>query len=467
MPLTSEIAHRSPVSVRLTASPEKDCSPSRSSRRISTQCADCACYLSAFSPSSSDFHLSAPIFYALELTLLCNNRCLGCSNVFITHEDKPTRRGQEAHPPLDAAAWRAILERIAPYAHSLKITGGEPTLHPQFKEIVAEINRRGIPFTLFTNARWQNPQEVITLLRASPACTGLLVSLHGATAASHEAFSSVPGSFQETLRNVQLAVEAGLVVAISTIITHWNYAEVEDIVCLAWRLGAEQVVFGRYAGLPLPTIEPTEEQLKHAVQEVEQMREAGEKIKLGNCIPHCFIPNSSAGCLAGIAYCAVDPWGNMRPCTHDGLLCGNLLEQTVEELWLGNKMKSWREFLPTPCAGCPALDNCKGGCQATARQVSGIDPLMRVPLEAPLSQEKVTLTFYEGLRPKGFYSLLQEDFGFVLVCRDQIAPLFPEAQSVVEVCKGTLTLRQIEESFGTKALDLIGSLYRYGFIEMV
>ncbi|HID30035.1 MAG TPA: SPASM domain-containing protein, partial [Desulfobacterales bacterium] len=247
----------------------------------------------------------------------------------------------------------------------------------------------------------------------------------------------------------------------------WNYAEVEDIVRLARRLGAEHAVFGRYAGLPLPAIEPTEEQLRWAVKAVERLRAAGEKIRFGNCIPYCFMPNSSAGCLAGIAYCAIDPWGNMRPCTHDDLLCGNLLEQTVEELWLGDEMESWRSFLPAACVGCPALNDCHGGCRATARQVCGVDPLMKAPLEVLPSQERVTLTFYEGLRPQGFYSVLQEDFGPVLVCGDWIAPLFPEAQSVVEACKRALTLRQIEQKFGPTSLDLIGFLYQQGFIEIV
>ena len=39
---------------------------------------------------------------------------------------------------------------------------------------------------------------------------GLLISLHGIRPENHEAFSRVPGSFEKTLANIQLAERFGL-----------------------------------------------------------------------------------------------------------------------------------------------------------------------------------------------------------------------------------------------------------------
>ena len=86
--------------------------------------------------------LSQPVFYALELTTACDNHCTGCSNVF-----------SAGRLPLSAVDWRRALSGLTSRAHVLKLTGGEPTLHPDFLEIIHAVEETGIPFTLFTNAR--------------------------------------------------------------------------------------------------------------------------------------------------------------------------------------------------------------------------------------------------------------------------------------------------------------------------
>ena len=402
--------------------------------------------------------LSAPILYSLELTPACNNRCLGCGNVF-AHNRTPQ--------PLSAAQWGKILADLKPYIHRLKLTGGEPTLHPEFGAIVATLRGLDIPFALFTNARWRDPAHLVTFLQAVPQCSGLLISLHGATAASHDAFTRVPGSFAETCANVRHVVTAGLNVTTSTVITSYNWYEVEDIVRLSQKLGANHAVFNRYLGKPLSQIEPSEDQLRQAVEAIDDLRRREDRVKFGNCIPQCFYPSSSTGCLAGVAYCTVDPWGNVRPCNHAPLICGNLLEQSIEEIWHGEAMNRWRGMIAEQCWPCLELPRCHGGCRAMA-MIQGVekDPLMREPIlekELELPEE---LTLYEGARPLGRYALRAEDFGYVLVRGNRIVPVTAAARPVLDACDGTMTLLQLRERFGQEALDFIGSLVKKGLIEL-
>lgn len=458
-----------PISVRLTSDALEQTSwRAWTAHNIASQCSDCACYLGGLSPVIQGFHLATPIFYALELTPVCNNRCLGCSNVFIAQQEKTTRRGQNRNNPLDANNWRAVLDRITPYAYSFKITGGEPTLHPQFQEIIREIDKRGIPYTVFTNARWQNPRELVELLKSVSSCTGLLISLHGATPEAHEAFSGVPGSFEETIHNIRLAVDSGLTVVTSTVITSHNWDEIETIADLAKDLGADHAVFSRYSGPSLPLVEPTDEQLMEAVTTVARLQEEGKRIKFGNCIPQCFVPNSSTGCLAGVAYCAVDPWGNLRPCTHDRMICGNILAQSIQEIWHGEIMKSWRNFIPEGCSDCMALDRCHIGCRAAARQNrNGVDPWMGNPFGSLEQKKPTVMTLYERARPKGRYLLREETFGYVLAHGDTIIPVLPKARPALDACNGEVSLGQIQSMLGPEAVDFIGALHYNGFVEMV
>jgi radical SAM protein with 4Fe4S-binding SPASM domain len=412
--------------------------------------------------------LSAPVLYALELTPDCNSHCAGCYNVFAS----------ERTSRLDVLSlhdWRLILERIRPHAHLIKLTGGEPTLYPHLDELIALLDDLGIAFSMFTNARWPDPRRTVERLRSSSCFRGLLVSLHGAAAPSHQAFSGVPGSFEEAKANVRLATGAGLSVVLSTVIHRHNLDELESVPALCVELGTEHVAFNRYLGPPLPQIEPSPAELWSAITRIEALRERGAPVKLGNCVPQCFVSSSATGCLAGVAYCTVDPWGNVRPCNHSPTRCGNLLEQPIEEIWYGDGMEAWRSGVPTDCHLCAAFSRCHGGCHAQAELLNlPGDPLMGEPLQDV--EERVEL--YEGWRPLRACTVRPERFrsaslagrqewaGYVLLRGNHVVPIAPTDLQILEACDGKSTLCSLNTRFGQHGLRLIYELYRGGVVDM-
>lgn len=360
-----------------------------SSHRIAKCATNCSTLVSQAFPPFPDLAY-------LELTPACNNRCPGCSNTdfiadFTTRALQPTLR----RPPLDGAGWERILDRMGPSVHSVNLTGGEATLHSDFELIVTALDRRGIDFAIFTNARWHDPKRLVNLLSGLPHFTGFLISLHGVSAETHEHFTGVGGSLAETVINIALAVQAGLLVNTSTVITKQNLAELAQVAELSRTLGAHEAVFNRYL-LPVPReaqpvgagvladMAPTGSELRRAVQVIEALRDQSDlqhQIGYGPCIPQCFTPSSSRGCTAGETFFVVDPWGNVKPCTDAAHYCGNLLTQTIDEIWSGEAMRRWRGLIPSGCTSCAALDTCRTGCRAMAL-ASGIgrDPLMIEPL---------------------------------------------------------------------------------------
>jgi radical SAM protein with 4Fe4S-binding SPASM domain len=401
--------------------------------------------------------LSNPVLYSLELTPACDNRCGGCYNVFAN---------ERAQPPLTLKEWRRILDRIKPHAHRVKLTGGEPTLYPHFEEIVAHLRELDISFSLFTNGCWPDPDDLVAFLKTIPQLRGLLISLHGATPAGHEAFSGVRGSFERTVANIGRATEAGLFVTISVVIHRRNLDQFQAIVALARDLSADHVAFNRYLGPREPAIEPTDGQLRQAVLQIEALRRDGARAKFGNCIPQCFVESSSTGCLSGVAYCTIDPWGNMRPCNHSPLKCGNLLEQSVEEVWQSAEMQRWREMVPAECHLCVEFSQCHGGCRAMAMEL-GLekDPLAGAPLTTRQSPpERISL--YEGLRPVGAYQLREEEFGYVLMRGNRIVPVAFADEVMLDACDGQTTLKEIEADFGVEGLRLVAMLAKRGVIEL-
>jgi len=311
---------------------------------------DCACH-------ASDLHLKwdgvGLAFVFLELTPACNNRCAGCSNVFAT---------QRVEPPLSGDDWIELIERIRPHVGWIKVTGGEPTLHPDFGKIVTFLGRRSIPFRLLTNGRWPAFNRTLALLAESPVLESLLISLHGPDERSHRAFTGVPGSFGDAVSAVSRAARAQLKAATSTVITRYNWNRVEELVRFALSNGAHHLAFNRYIGPPLPDLEATPEQNVCALQEVERLISQGAPVRFGTPVPQCLLPNSTTPCLAGRAFVTVDPWGTVRPCNHSPLVVGDLFRDTLPEIL--RHLTGWWADVPDMCRECDLLEMCGTGCRA-------------------------------------------------------------------------------------------------------
>ena len=97
---------------------------------------DCACDVSV---AQQVHDLTLSTLY-LELTTSCNSACPGCGSVNV-------RRGSTES--LSISVWQRIIDKLAFLGVRLRITGGEPTLHPEFETIVAYMNSKGSPYPVF------------------------------------------------------------------------------------------------------------------------------------------------------------------------------------------------------------------------------------------------------------------------------------------------------------------------------
>lgn len=401
--------------------------------------------------------LSRPALITLELTPACSNRCPGCFNPF---------RDERSRAPLPASQWQRILAQVCPAAHRVKLSGGEPTLHPEFSAILTLLEEFDQPFSLFTNGLWERPAWLVQRLRAMPQFRVALISLHGATPAAHEAFTGVPGSFVETMAHLRYAVQAGLPVCLSTVLHRQNLDELEAIARLAAELGVKVSFARMICDQPSP-LEPAPDELRAAVTQIEGLRAQGYRVQFGNCIPQCFTPSSSSGCLAGVAYCAVGPWGDLRPCTHSTIVCGNLLTGSLEEAWHSPEMQSWRTLIPQACHHCAAFSRCHGGCHVLS-ELRGTprDPLMRGPLTAGKTPPPIRLS-PDWCPVPTYLELRTEPFGPVLLRGNRVVPIQPEMLQVLEACDGHTSLATLEKRFGRWGIEVIAAIARREMVRFV
>lgn len=111
------------------------------------------------------------------------------------------------------------------------LTGGDPLKRPDIFELVQYASDRHVRISLTPSATPLLTRDSIARLKAA-GLARLAVSLDGPTAAIHDAFRCVPGSYQWTLDAVRWAREIGFPVQINTTVTRHNLALIDDIIAL-------------------------------------------------------------------------------------------------------------------------------------------------------------------------------------------------------------------------------------------
>jgi len=402
--------------------------------------------------------LSAPLVYSIEITSKCDSFCPGCGNVF------PHARSRN----LKTEELERIIYKIKPFAGEIRITGGEPTLHPQFFNFLSILEEAKIDFHLFTHARWRDKENMLEHLRSLKHLKSILVSLHGARYETHNVFSAntTLEIYQRILENIEYMTSNGIAVNTNTVMGAYNLLELEEIAKLAFKLGAKNAAFARYIGPFSENLSFNLSELQNALYRLETMREMGLAVILGNCIPNCFYPSNASGCLAGISFCTIDPEGNIRPCNHSPSIFGNILHEDICKIWNSSGMKEWAEWFPQECDDCRFIAICPAGCKAITEILEcDKDPLIMGSVrkvEGAPRRRKINID--ETLCPSPLYIIRKEPFGLALISGNQFLPVDSDAIRMLKMINGKTSLKVLKQKFGNIGMNFIFFLFERGLI---
>ena len=202
---------------------------------------------------------------SLELTNICNLHCSYCA------------RDDDAlyHTPANFFSVELLRRIIRSAKHpscgfnAVSFTGGEVTIHPQFKEIVETVREEGWQFGFVTNG-WHFERVYPTLLANRDALHMVAFSLDGPTRETHDRWRG-EGSFVRVMRAITRCYTKGIPFLIKTGIRRDTIPLLEQFALLAARLGAQAIQFTHL----LPTSAGAEdesglsiEERAHAEQEI-------------------------------------------------------------------------------------------------------------------------------------------------------------------------------------------------------
>ena len=328
------------------------------------------------------------LHYMLELTGKCNHKCLYCYNVWKLDKHEVTEK------ELTTEEWKFIIKKLKDETGctSVSLSGGEPTLRPDFMEILGFIHSQKIDPILISNSSHLTVDFIKNCIQRGVKLFEL--PLLGPNKEMHNKIAG--NDCWDTLIKAIVTIRSlGKNVVLVFVATTENLPFFEDTLKLAIALDS--------SGLMLNRVNPGGEGIKHidnllpSAEEFEKALETANRLsseykyRISSSIPiqPCIIDMEkyplirSGYCVAGTdyGYYTIGPDGNVRICNHSPSVLGNFLTDKFEDIIKHPAVEKFKKAIPSICKPCSMAAMCQGGCKAAAEVCSGspdeLDPFLK------------------------------------------------------------------------------------------
>ncbi|MDA0323804.1 MAG: radical SAM protein [Verrucomicrobia bacterium] len=312
-------------------------------------------------------HLRVPLRGMLELTSRCNLRCVHC--YLGSQDEQHARREEEMSTERVKSLIDEIIKAGCLY---LTITGGDPMMRRDFREIYTYARVQGLLVTVFCDAILVT-DKILELFKAYPPRM-VEVSIYGATAPTYERVTRVPGSFPKALEGIRALIDHGIRVRLKTVLMELNKHEIHEMEGIAVHLGVpfrfDSAIFpclpqgSEEAGTendhaPLDLRVSPQEVVDIELASPERRRHWREAYGKASALPET---DRLYSCGAGQTSFYVDPYANVSPCLMTSMHRHSLEGTTFRERW-DNDLVKIREKKRSPDAKC-AVGGMRGLCTA-------------------------------------------------------------------------------------------------------
>ena len=294
------------------------------------------------------FELKAPLDVGFEITGRCSLRCRYCY----------AHRAAGALVPLKEVS-RIADELASVGVFSVSIEGGEPLLHPEWPEIAGLFIDAGMDVAVLTNGTVCD-QEAVSCLQSLSSRSRFFCVQVSLDSIDPIVNNMTRGMGKVVIRNILKLAEAGLEVAIGTVVTTCNINHVVETIT------ALRGSVRRFHLMNLMPISQAREDYSELLPSSTDLVSFWSRIReFSHENPGLYIstpstvPNSHfepgcfqcQGCVAGTTRATITPDLLLIPC---GLcpdwVMGDLRTQTFEEAWNSQMSKMMRELDEAPCA---------------------------------------------------------------------------------------------------------------------
>ena len=318
----------------------------------------------------------------LGVTQRCNLRCIWCFQ-----DSSPNAELAATETPIEEIY--KIIDLIAPYTNRITLTGGEPFIRPDVREVFDHcIKQQNLSVSVTTNSLLIS-EEMMEYLAENHV--GVIVSIDG-LAEKHDKIRGV-GTFNTTIKKVRQMKALGINVALQMTVSKYNIDDLAKVINMAEELDVffaiqRMIPFGRGAKFSAWTLLPediqrAQETIKNSTYKRVHSKEVLHRPGTDSVVdfmqryPDCVI----GGCKVGMGYAYVDSSGTVYGCPFLPYKLGNVLsgKSIIEILETSNVINNIRnpQKYTGKCRDCRWWHACRG-CRATANvygDFMGDDPL--------------------------------------------------------------------------------------------
>lgn len=321
-------------------------------------------------PSEIDLEkINFPLSIEVEITRRCNWNCKFCYNTWKHSDEYPNTLD------LSYDKFKNIInESLENGCTSLKISGGEPTLHPKFNNFIEYASEMGMNISLFTNGTLLD-ENMISFLKNNKIST-VLISLHGLQN-QHELYTNIYNSYNKTIRTIENLIKNNIQVSVETILSASStIKEIIEMGNILTTIGVKHWNFMPYVSTGSTYDSKYQYNIKQLPQLMEELYKKynidirvvcsqklclnTSKLSLDDLNQNKYIDGN---CGAGILWISISYNGKIRNCPHSDIYAGTI-EEGLKKIYL-TKLKPHILNIYNnldECKHCLGYKECRGGC---------------------------------------------------------------------------------------------------------
>lgn len=292
-----------------------------------------------------------PLSMTWEMTHRCNLNCVHC---YVSNSKQSSRNGE-----LDFRKIKNIIRQLeAAGCLQIILTGGELFTRSDILEIITEIKRAGIFYSIYTNGTLIN-SEIIDALNKYPPLL-IEVSMYGFSKQCYETVTRADGSYQKFRKGLDLLIEKKFDLRLKSVAIRHNYREIESMKKFADELGTafrfDALITspishtGYYNSLEKIRLKPNE-LLSLELKNLNKFKRHPTTTKTTNYYPDT--------CGAGRYEANIDPYGKLSLCLLDRYPFYNLQNGNVKQGWdIISKIRQTNDMEYSDCSVCEARVYC-------------------------------------------------------------------------------------------------------------
>jgi len=312
--------------------------------------------------------LTIPFYVHFDLTYRCNLKCIHC---YIPEKDRyPSSDHKRELASQNRTEFTTnevfdILDQLAECgALNICFSGGEIFVRHDILDIIDYARKKRFAVSLLTNGTIGLDDDVFRCI-SDFSISSVNISVYSANPEIHDSVTRTPGSFDKSIRTIELLSKAGTPIKLKCPIMKTNMRTFKSVAELAESYGTDlrfdtNLTVGMDGNTKPAQHRISDDGLKEyysfAITE-DDYNELKEVIDA-----KCEDILNENPCGASHFSCYISPYGDVHPCVEIPINCGNLRERSFKDIWETSEemmaVRAIKKIDLRKCPDCPEPDYC-------------------------------------------------------------------------------------------------------------